>query len=150
VLDAKGVRQAAFWSSKGTLTVLHPNEAQSSEVVSISEDGMAAGVATLSTGKRISFVYDAQKQAYSELKIPEGYDGVELVGATREGLRAGHFLSKGHREAFVDYGAGPQLVSSLLKKGLTVDHLISMSDDGDLLVLGTSNGVTRYLLLGAK
>ena len=131
VLDLKNVQQAALWDS-GTLSSLHPQGMLQSEVVALGDDGLATVQAWDTKGFPRGFLFDSWKKSMTAYPVPQGYDGVELVGATREGLVAGHLLRKGVRSAFIDFGAGVQLLDGLAK-GFTIVRLISLDADGLLL-----------------
>ncbi len=149
VLDTRNVQQAALWEN-GQLLSLHPQGALQSEVVSLSDDGLATVVATLPSGQVVSSTFDTVKRKLQSFKVPAGYDGVELVGATNEGLYAGHLMNKGARVPFIDFGVGVQLLNQLSTNGTTVDQLISLEADGALLVNATFKGDAKILLLEVK
>lgn len=145
VLDNNNQR-AALWRW-GKLQVLHPQGALQSEVVSLSEDGLAVVSAISANGQTQGFTFDLQRQSLKAWPTPAGYDGVEVIGATRAGLVAGNLITKGVREPFIDFGAGVQVLSKLSNQGFVVDRMISLDAAGALLASITIKGVTKIQLL---
>lgn len=149
VLDGKNTMQAALWRN-GALRTLHPQSAVSSRVVSVSNDGLAVVQAFDAKGRPFALTHDIAKNLTTLVATPAGFDGVELVGATREGLRAGHLVKNGVRTPFIDFGVGVQPLSQLQSQGWTVTELLALSDDGDLLATATLNGKSSTQLFNVK
>lgn len=151
VLDQQNVMRAAIWVN-GTLRSLHPQSAQASRVVSLSEDGLAVVQAWDSKGNAFALTHDVKSKKTTPVQTPAGYEGVELVGGNNEGgLRAGHFVSKGGvRTPFIDFGAGIQLVNQLQTNGYVIERLISLSDSGELLAQATFNGTSSVLVFDVQ
>lgn len=145
VLSAQNEMQAALWVN-GSLRSLHPQNASTSRVVSLSEDGLAVVQAWDSKGNPFALTHLIAKKKTTPVQTPAGYDGIELVGGTVEGLRAGHLINKGVRTPFIEFGAGVQFVNQLQTNGYTFEKLISLSDDGALLAQVNSNGTSSVLV----
>ncbi len=149
VIDGSNANLASLWTSAG-LQIIHPTGAAHSRVVALTDDGLASVQGIDSNGNGIAAVYDLDTATLTPYPTPMGWEGVELIGASRDGTIVGNLISKGAKYPFVDGGGGVQLLSSINPTAIVIQRVISLGTDGAILVAANDNGTPRTLLFDIR
>lgn len=149
VIDGSNAQLASLWTSSG-LQIVHPIGAAQSRVVALTDDGLASVQGIDSNGNGVAAVYDLYTSTLTPYATPIGWDGVEIIGTSRDGTIVGNLLYKGAKSPFVDGGGGVQLLSSINPTAIVIQRVISLGADGAILVAANDNGTPRTLLFDIR